>query len=766
MRTLITSLRICILTALVPFITPSGLFSQTPRKMSYQAVIRNNDDVLVTNKQIGMQISIVQDSIDGAVVYTEIQTPVTNMNGMINIEIGGEENFSDIDWLAGPNFIKTEIAIEAPLTNYTITGMSQILSVPYAIAVNTANTFDKLTSRGALVCNESTEGAMRYNPDARSVEYCNGSHWITLRVELNNILPVINTMPVSSITINSAKSGGGISDDGGSEIIQKGLCWGLETLPTISDNKTLMGTGSASFVSNITGLINNTLYFTRAYSTNNLGTGYGEERAFTTLPQLTTIQASENTPRSFVTGGDIQAGGGQTIIARGVAYGTGTNPNISGSIMEAGTGTGAFSAFISGLTSNTLFYLRAYASNAGGTNYGNQLSIATLAEVVSTDQSSATNNSIAVGGEVLPGGGVNITARGIAYGTSENPDISGLKTNNGNGPGVFISTANALVSNSIYYYRAYATNVGGTSYGANKTATTLASLTTRKATEKTLTSFVTGGDIQTGGGQTVSERGIVYGPSANPTILDNKVIASEPGAGEFSVTLDDLSNKTNNYYFKAYAVNYGGVSYGNEYSSGYFDVAGEGFTDNRDGTSYGTVWIGGKEWMAENLKYLPEVVGPLSGSQTNPYYYVYGYSGTNVTVAKTTSNYQTYGVLYNWPAAINACPAGWHVPTSKEWTQIYNHLGGTSLAGGKLKATTHWNSPNAGATNETGFSALPGGTISDFTFLEIGGLGVWWGAPESSADVQWSRGMSHNSSSVFQYSPGKAHGASVRCVRD
>lgn len=113
------------------------LMAQSPEKMSYQAVIRNSNDVLVTNLQVGMQISILQGSVDGTVVYTENQTPTTNTNGLLSIEIGGEAGFSTIDWSNGVYFIKTETDPEGG-TNYTITGISQLLSVPYALHAKTA----------------------------------------------------------------------------------------------------------------------------------------------------------------------------------------------------------------------------------------------------------------------------------------------------------------------------------------------------------------------------------------------------------------------------------------------------------------------------------------------------------------------------------------------------------------------------------------------------------------------------------------------------
>jgi uncharacterized protein (TIGR02145 family) len=187
--------------------------------------------------------------------------------------------------------------------------------------------------------------------------------------------------------------------------------------------------------------------------------------------------------------------------------------------------------------------------------------------------------------------------------------------------------------------------------------------------------------------------------------------------------------------------------------------------------------------MAENLKYLPSVVGPGTGSQTTPYYYVYGYDGTNITDAKATANYTTYGVLYNWSAAMNGaassttnpsgiqgvCPTGWHLPSDAEWTELTDYLGGTSVAGGKLKetGTTHWTSPNTGATNETGFTALPGGyRYNNGTFYLVGHDGYWWSATEGNATNAWSRHMYDYLSSVGRNYYDKELGFSVRCVRD
>ncbi len=171
-----------------------------------------------------------------------------------------------------------------------------------------------------------------------------------------------------------------------------------------------------------------------------------------------------------------------------------------------------------------------------------------------------------------------------------------------------------------------------------------------------------------------------------------------------------------------------------------------------DKRNYATVKIGTQVWMAENLAYLPSVNSTYQGSQIVPYYYIYGYQGTDVAVAKQQPNYTTYGVLYNWPAAKTACPAGWHLPTDAEWTILENcliangfHYDGTTN-GNKiaksLAATTNWETSsftgvignNLSLNNKSGFSALPGGLfgrMGGFNF--IGFYGCWWSDTEATA---------------------------------
>jgi uncharacterized protein (TIGR02145 family) len=173
------------------------------------------------------------------------------------------------------------------------------------------------------------------------------------------------------------------------------------------------------------------------------------------------------------------------------------------------------------------------------------------------------------------------------------------------------------------------------------------------------------------------------------------------------------------------------------------------FIDNRDGKTYKTVKIGTQTWMAENLAY-----------KATDGCWAYDNNESNVAI---------YGFLYDWQTAKNVCPAGWHLPSNAEWIILETYLGGESVAGGKLKEAgiSNWTSLNASATNETNFTALPGGCRNyNGPYYYIGKYGYWWSSTENSAGDVWSRSMSCSSNSVPRSSYHEKNGFSVRCIKD
>ena len=214
------------------------------------------------------------------------------------------------------------------------------------------------------------------------------------------------------------------------------------------------------------------------------------------------------------------------------------------------------------------------------------------------------------------------------------------------------------------------------------------------------------------------------------------------------------------------------------------------FKDFRDDEPYEYVTLGTQTWMKRNLAYLPIISHYTHGSKTAPHYYVYGYvfMDLDVELAKNTHNYRTYGVLYNWPAAMGACPTGWHLPSQAEWIQLkdyliangYNYDGTTSnnkIA--KSMSATGWNSSGIvgapGNTNDgyeevrnkSGFSALPGGRFDlPNKFWQLGSVGNWWSSTMIDADNVWSTGISCAQIEFLCKKSEKGLRYSVRCIRD
>lgn len=381
--------------------------------------------------------------------------------------------------------------------------------------------------------------------------------------------------PTSNTTITS---GGTIMSEGNTAVTQKGVCWVQNTnptlLPTISDDLTIDGIGAAAYTSYLTNLQANTSYHIRAYAINSVGTSYGAKYTITTLvaaalPTVTTSTPSV-TNSTIDTGGDVTDEGSDTVTARGVCISTSINPTINDLKSANGTGPGVFVSNFTGLSTGTTYYLRAYATNSIGTAYGNQIITATTA--VAATVTTTTANGIgttyaASGGNVSADGGSPVTSKGVCWSTSASPTTADTKTIDGAGIGYFTSYITGLLRGTLYYVRAYAVNGQGTTYGNQVSFTTSANvptLTTTAVSNITLSGADSGGNITDDGGAAVTERGVFWNTTGNPTRFDTGT-TSGTGVGVFTTTLGPLTENTT-YYIRAYARNSAGWGYGNELS--------------------------------------------------------------------------------------------------------------------------------------------------------------------------------------------------------
>lgn len=411
--------------------------------------------------------------------------------------------------------------------------------------------------------------------------------------------------------------------------------------------------------------------------------------------------------------------------------------------------------------------------------------------VITAPVSKITSTSANCGGTVGVLDESGIINRGVCWSTNRNPTINDNKSIDGMGSGTFISILTGLLPGTIYYIRAYGTNSAGTGYGNQitiKTLTSLPTITTIAVSQITTNSVSSGGNITNDGGVLIKARGICWSKKQNPTILNKKINAGT-GEGSFEITITGLLPGTT-YYLRSFATNNIGTSYGNLLTISTLAVQGfsGSFTDPRDGHIYNWITIGSQVWMTENLAYLPAINGRSSRSYELPCYYIYNYGGKDLTEAKANVNYPIYGALYNWPAALTACPEGWHLPGDEEWEQLAQYIsdqkgpyvksnddwlevGGHLKAEGNLRDSTGlWSivSDNDEGTDDFGFSGLPGGYNDEMNiFSGDGWSGNWWSSTENIISKALARSLQRGGYNEFyRGSIYKGTGFSVRCIRN
>lgn len=502
-----------------------------------------------------------------------------------------------------------------------------------------------------------------------------------------------------------------------------------------------------------------------------------------TPPQVTTTAVSEISTTAARSGGTITAEGGSAIISCGVCWSTGIEPTITEPKTSDAATADSFTSNMTDLKSATLYYVRAYATNSVGTGYGKAISFTTLGQVPSASNSEVTNVTIT---SATLNGSVNAnylsTVVSFEYGTTASYGQSATAVQSpvtGNTVTTISTDIAGLTPGTSYHYRIKAVNSLGTSYSSDNTFVTLGRVpaaSTIAATKITSEAAQLNGSVNANylSAVVTFEYGTStsYGQSVNVTaspVTGNTI-------SNVSENITDLTAGTT-YHYRIKAVNSLGTTYGNDMT---FRTTFDGVTgtvSDNEGNTYTTIGIGYQIWMRENLKVTKYSNGDLIGT-TSPATldisgepspkYQWAYEGNERNVALT-------GRLYTWYAVKdgrNVCPDSWHIPSHSEWTALAEYLGGTSEAGGKMKetGTIHWNSPNTGATNESGFTALPSGmrgvALHDYYFCCKTTQTFWWSSDEYSAfeGVFW--GVNDSNKDLFKYQEEKGSGLAIRCLRD
>ena len=402
---------------------------------------------------------------------------------------------------------------------------------------------------------------------------------------LEAVLPSVSTQTVSNKNIGAgtATFNGTVTSLGSPAYTERGFVYGTSQNPTIGDTKeTISGTVTGAYTFNATGLKEGTVYHIRAYATNAKGTAYGENVSVDFTAVMPTLSTQAVTNRNINAGtatfnGTIVSVGDLPITERGFVYGTSQNPTIDDTKKPvSGTGTGAYTFNATGLQKGIVYHIRAYATNAKGTTYGENVSVDFTAVMPTLSTQAVTNRNINAGtatfnGTIVSAGDLPITERGFVYGTSQNPTIDDTKKPvSGTGTGAYTFNATGLKEGEIYYIRAYASNSEETVYGEQVSLdfnATMPTITTQAVSDKKISAGTATfhGTIVSAGDLPITERGFVYGTSQNPTIDDTKKLVSGTGTGAYTFNATGLQIGTI-YHVRAYVTNAKGTRYGENVS--------------------------------------------------------------------------------------------------------------------------------------------------------------------------------------------------------
>jgi len=491
-------------------------------------------------------------------------------------------------------------------------------------------------------------------------------------------------------------------------------------------------------------------------------------------PTVSTTAITGITTSTAVSGGIITDKGGANVTERGVCWNTTGDPTIDDNLTVDtwdDSVTLSFTSNLSELSPNTLYYVRAYGINVGGTGYGDTVSFTTLGDepsAVTLDASDIETHSVTLNGTVNPG--LLSTTVGFEYGLSTDYGstiASEQSTISGDSPVNVTAELTGLTPGTTYHFRTSAENSLGTVYGEDKTFTTNGSLPDALAddvTGLTLNAATLNGSVN----PNFLETDVIF-EWGSTTDYGNDVAPSQsPVTGNSSVNIStDLSGLTpgTTYHFRIKATNELGTTYSDDMPFKTYVVA------DADNNMYHSVTIGTQTWMQENLRttlYNDNSSIPLVTDKTewknlsSAGYCWYDNDGDSYKSA--------YGALYNWYTVNTGklCPSGWHVPTNAEWITLANYLGGESVAGDKLKeaGSDYWGDLNTG-TNETGFTALPGGyRTEEGIFTNIGINAQFWSASSLLPTSSYSVILYNNARNISRAGTTNVYGLSVRCIKD
>ncbi|MBR5982331.1 MAG: hypothetical protein IK025_01235 [Bacteroidales bacterium] len=571
-------------------------------------------------------------------------------------------------------------------------------------------------------------------------------------------------------------------------------------------------TYNQEFSFRLTDLSPNTTYYYKAYATNMTGSAYGEILSFTTTsadspssqPEVITCPATSVGPTSATINGQLLSGGQATL---GFMYGTSPyNYNLQHNVIATQTSNYDFSYQLTDLSPNTTYYFKAYATNSIGTDDGEILSFTTTPTSSEYDieinfSGLANNNFNTYANYFIPLDSIRIEnqtrnwTRTLYY-----PDTT-LYVNFSSGR---LIIGGDITSSDIINCTGYTTyrNVSYTSDLQTITPSANINVSLRfhipYCDDKTVVIQLQDCEPITYNGTTYNQSGmytigqyLTYKGCDSTVILDVRI--RQHLFNEITVyTCEETYEYNGHTYTESGIYQHSFVTaHGCDSLVSLVLTLGNGFRDERDGNVYCTITYGDQVWMKENLRYLPQVQPPTNTSAEGIRYYVYGYNGTDVNEAMATENYQKYGALYNYNAAMTACPAGWHLPSDTEWTllEIYLENNGYNfneyvdndndrdthnVIAKSMAATSGWTTSDVtnavgwlqAKNNSSGFNGKPGGEKYIQGFQNINETAIWWTSTPNTGDNCWDRYLFFSRDFCNRTNNHRSIGMSVRCVQD
>jgi uncharacterized protein (TIGR02145 family) len=765
--------------------------AQVPQGFNYQAVAHSSTGAPIINTTLQAKIGILSDTLTPVVVWEELHSTVkTNANGVFNLVIGtgtrqsgSASAFSDIDWSKTPLFLKIQIYYQ---NAWKYLGTSKLWSVPFSMAsgnktdvsgvqteINAIETGAGLNDNGTYPANT----AANYIAAAASLKDADNKLDAQLKINSDKIATIPAKMLIKG-TESSADSalfrivnkngqtvfavyneGVRIYVDDGAKGAKGGFAvggFGSEKSPSQNlfvvnpdsirayvNTESAKGAKGGFAVGGFSGAKapSQNLFVVNADSIRayiDTSTGKGAKGGFAVggfsgakAPSQNLLVVNADSIRAYIdTSTGKGAKGGFAVGGFDAGKGAGeeylrvtrdstriylNNTGIKGAkggfaVGGFGSSKGSPNGFMFIDPDSTRFYLR--QSGPG---------------------SSSTFNIV----------GINLDQTQTSL-LSANTDTVGIA-------GVLNVQNNMTVAGNIGY--------------TGTVNLIVPDITTLEPFNITESSAMVGADIISNGGAVVIESGVCWSTSSNPTVKLSTKTTDGTLLGQFTSTITGLT-ATTTYYVRAYATNANGTGYGQEIT---FTTPSPATTvTDFDGNVYNVIVIGTQSWMASNLKAIHlndgSAIPKVSDNFTWSNLVTPGYVWYN----NDSATYSGYGILYNWNTVNTGtlCPTGWHVPTETELSTLISFLGGPIVAGGKLKetGTTHWLSPNTGATDEVGFKALPGG-IRNYMgpFSGVGDIGAWWSSTRISTDPSSVSMYSGTAEMMLQFAM-QMNGQSVRCI--